>query len=47
MSPTPGRDRAVVIDEAFGVLQRWGLRLLVIAAAAYVLGWVVGHLWMV
>lgn len=47
MSSTPGRDRAVVIDEAFGVLQRWGLRLLVIAAAAYVLGWVVGHLWMV
>lgn len=47
MTPTPGRDRAVVIDEAFGVLQRWGLRLLVIAAAAYVLGWVVGHLWMV
>ncbi|WP_456696813.1 AI-2E family transporter [Aeromicrobium sp. P5_D10] len=41
------RDRGVVIDEAFGNLQRWGLRLVVIAAAAYVIGWGIGHAWMV
>lgn len=41
------RDRGVVIDEAFGSMQRWGLRIIVIAAAAYVLGWGIGHVWMV
>jgi predicted PurR-regulated permease PerM len=41
------RDRGVVIDEGLGNLQRWGLRILVIAAAAWVLGWTVGHIWMV
>ncbi|MET0930890.1 MAG: AI-2E family transporter [Aeromicrobium sp.] len=41
------RDRGVVIDDAFGGLQRWGLRIVVIAAAAYVLGWGIGHIWMV
>jgi len=41
------RDRAVVIDEGIGVLQRWGLRIIVIAAAAWILGWVIGHTWVV
>jgi predicted PurR-regulated permease PerM len=41
------RDRGVVIDDAFAGLQRWGLRIVVIAAAAYVLGWGIGHIWMV
>ncbi|KAA1379771.1 AI-2E family transporter [Aeromicrobium fastidiosum] len=41
------RDRGVVIDDAFAGLQRWGLRLVVIAAAAYVVGWGIGHVWMV
>jgi predicted PurR-regulated permease PerM len=41
------RDRGVVIDDAFGGLQRWGLRIVVIAAAAYVIGWGIGHVWMV
>jgi predicted PurR-regulated permease PerM len=41
------RDRGVVIDDAFSGLQRWGLRVVVIAAAAYVLGWAIGHVWMV
>ena len=40
-------DRAVVIDRGFAALQRWGLRIVVIAAALYVLGWVIGHTWMV
>jgi predicted PurR-regulated permease PerM len=47
MSSPSVRDRAVVIDQAFATLQRWGLRLVVLAAAVYVLGWAVGHLWMV
>lgn len=41
------RDRGVVIDQGFSGLQRWGLRIVVIAAAAWVLGWVIGHTWMV
>ncbi len=47
MSTPRVRDRAVVIDEAFATMQRWGLRLVVVAAALFVLGWVVGSLWMV
>ena len=41
------QDRAAVIDDAFAGLQRWGLRLIVIAAAVFVLGWIVGQLWVV
>jgi predicted PurR-regulated permease PerM len=41
------RDRGVVIDEWFGGMQRWGLRIIVIAAAAWIIGWVIGHSWMV
>ncbi|MET0449417.1 MAG: AI-2E family transporter [Aeromicrobium sp.] len=41
------RDRGVVIDDAFGGLQRWGLRIVVIAAAGYIIGWGIGHVWMV
>jgi predicted PurR-regulated permease PerM len=41
------RDRGVVIDEAFGSMQRWGLRIVVIAAAAWVIGWGIGHIWVV
>jgi predicted PurR-regulated permease PerM len=41
------RDRGVVIDDAFAGLQRWGLRVIVIAAAGYILGWGIGHVWMV
>ena len=44
--PTP-RDRAAVIDDAFGGLQRWGIRLIVFAASVFVLGWIVGQLWVV
>ncbi len=41
------RDRGVVIDEAFGTMQRWGIRVIVIAAAAWVIGWGIGHIWVV
>lgn len=41
------RDRGTVIDEGFAGMQRWGLRIVVVAAAAYILGWGVGHFWMV
>ena len=47
MSDPTRRDRAAVIDDAFGGMQRWGLRLIVIAAAVFVIGWIVGQLWVV
>ncbi|MFT4188766.1 MAG: AI-2E family transporter [Aeromicrobium sp.] len=40
-------DRAAVIDRGFATMQRWALRIVLIAAAAFVLGWVVGRTWMV
>ncbi len=46
-SSRPVKDRAVVIDRGFAIFQRWALRAVVIAAAAYVLGWVIGHTWMI
>lgn len=47
MSETRIRDRAAIIDSAFVVIQRWGIRIIVIAAALYILGWVVGRSWMI
>ncbi len=44
MNSPAGRDRAAVIDDAFGGMQRWGLRLIVIAASVFVLGWIIGQL---
>ncbi|MGZ5406947.1 AI-2E family transporter [Aeromicrobium sp.] len=41
------RDRGAVIDSAFGGMQRWGIRIVVIAAASVVIGWVIGKTWMV
>lgn len=41
------RDRAVVIDDGFAGMQRWGLRIIVIAGAALVVGWIIGQLWVV
>jgi predicted PurR-regulated permease PerM len=41
------RDRATVIDDGLAGVQRWAWRIIVIAAACVVLGWVVGKLWMV
>jgi predicted PurR-regulated permease PerM len=41
------RDRGVVIDEGLGVMQKWSLRLVVIAAGGLVLGWIIGHTWVV
>ena len=44
---SPTRDRADVIDAGMAGLQKWSLRIVSIAAAAFVLGWAVGHVWMV
>jgi len=41
------RDRAAVIDDAFGGMQRWAIRIVAIAAAAFVLGWMIGHIWVI
>jgi predicted PurR-regulated permease PerM len=45
-SPSP-RDRAAVIEDGFAGLQRWGLRIVLIAAGVFVLGWIIGKLWVV
>ena len=41
------RDRTVVIGDAIGVMARWSLRLLLIAAGAYLLSYVVEATWSV
>ena len=41
------RDRAAVIEDGFAGLQRWGLRLVLIAAGMFVIGWTVGRLWVI
>ena len=45
-SPLP-RDRAAVLEDGFAGLQRWGLRIVLIAAGVFVLGWIIGKLWVV
>jgi predicted PurR-regulated permease PerM len=47
MTSPAGRDRAAVIDDAFSGMQRWGLRLVIIAASVFVVGWIVGELWVI
>lgn len=48
MTDTPPlRNRAGVLDRLFADLQRWSLRLVVVAAAVFVLGWTIGQLWMI
>jgi predicted PurR-regulated permease PerM len=44
---SPSRDRAAVIEDGFAALQRWGLRIVLIAAGTYVLGWAIGQLWVI
>lgn len=41
------RDRAAVIEDGLASLQRWGLRIILIAAALYIIGWIIGALWVV
>ena len=41
------RDRAAVIEDGLAGLQRWGLRIVLIAAGVFVLGWIIGKLWVV
>ncbi|MGJ9421384.1 AI-2E family transporter [Aeromicrobium sp. CF3.5] len=41
------RDRAVVIDDAVGGMQRWALRIVIIGAALFLAGWVIGQLWVI
>ncbi|WP_299058432.1 AI-2E family transporter [uncultured Nocardioides sp.] len=50
MTPDAGArtpDRATVLDRGAGMAQRWGIRLLVLAAVLYVLGWAIGHTWVI
>lgn len=41
------RDRGAVIDHGFAGMQVWGLRIVIIAAAAYIIGWGIGQIWVV
>jgi len=47
VSSPPPRDRADVIEDGLAGLQRWGLRIVLIAAGVFVLGWIIGKLWVV
>ncbi|HUQ00513.1 MAG TPA: AI-2E family transporter, partial [Aeromicrobium sp.] len=41
------RDRASVIEDGFAGVQRWSLRIVLIAAGVFVVGWAIGQLWVV
>ncbi len=43
----PVQDRGAVISDGFDGMTRWGVRIVVIAAAALVLGWVISHTWVI
>ncbi|GAA1905582.1 AI-2E family transporter [Nocardioides lentus] len=43
----PWPDRASVIDTGAAALNRWGLRLIVLAAVLYILGWGIGRTWVI
>lgn len=47
MSDERVRDRAVVIDDAVGGMQRWALRIVIIGAAIFAVGWLIGQLWVI
>lgn len=47
MSETTAKDRGTVIDNGFAVVQKWAIRVVVIAAALYILGWFFGRTWMI
>ena len=40
-------DRGSAIDRGFQALQRWSIRIIAIALALYLLGWVIGKTWVV
>jgi predicted PurR-regulated permease PerM len=44
---TKGRDRTKVVGDGIGTMARWSLRLLLIAAGAYLLSYVIGAAWSV
>lgn len=46
-APRSYRDRGDVISDWAAAAQTWGLRLVVVAAALFVLGWAAGAFWMV
>lgn len=47
MRETQSDDRATVIDRGFHWLTRWGIRVIVLAAASLVVGWIIGRFWMI
>jgi predicted PurR-regulated permease PerM len=47
VSEIKDKDRASIIDAGLARLQVWGIRIIVIAIALYIIGWVVGRTWMI
>lgn len=45
--PGAGKDRGEVLDEGFARMTRWGIRIVVLAAAALVVGWLIAHAWVI
>ena len=41
------QDRGAVINNGFEGMTRWGVRIVVFAAAALVVGWVISHAWVI
>lgn len=46
-TPRPGPDRARVIGDGVHALAHWSLRLVMVAAGAVVVGYVIGGMWMI
>lgn len=45
--PGTRQDREEVIEAGLAGLQRWSLRILLVAGALFVIGWVIGALWVI
>lgn len=43
----PVRDRAAVIDQGFSTMLRWSIRIIAIALAAAIIGWIVAQMWVI
>lgn len=41
------KDRGAVISNGFEGMTRWGVRIIVFAAAALIVGWVISHTWVI
>lgn len=45
--PQDTDDRATVINRGFAWMTRWGIRIIVLAIATLIIGWLIGRFWMI